>query len=553
MKYDLDPMLKSKRDLRRKLAEKPVAEKLHIVEKLAERALATRKDDSPAPPSEPWEIPSHWRWKKLGEVATIVGGGTPRTDRSEYFGGDIPWITPADLSKYDGKSISRGARSITKQGLEDSGAQLLPAGSVLFSSRAPIGYVAIAENPVTTNQGFKSLVLGDDLLPDFVYYYMKRARGLALSLASGTTFLEISGKKAAQIPFPVAPPDEQRRIVAEVEKQFTRLEAGVAALRRVQANLKRYRAAVLKAACEGRLVPTEAELARQEGRSYEPAANLLARIIAERRSIHERSQASTTRGRKRKYKEPLSPSGHKGEHLPDGWTWVAWDQIAYSQNGRPFPSAQYQSTGFKLLRPGNLHVSGKVVWTQDNTRCMPQKFVDENSDLIVRGRELVMNLTAQSLKDEFLGRVCLTVDREECLLNQRLARLAPIIVLPEFLLYLLKGWRFRRFVDGLNSGSLIQHMFTSQLARFTFPLPPLAEQARIVEEVERRLSVIERAEATVTANLRRAARLRQSILQQAFSGKLVTDDPEDTPPSASDNRLLDRRKNGKTQNRRKKR
>jgi len=132
-----------------------------------------------------------------------------------------------------------------------------------------------------------------------------------------------------------------------------------------------------------------------------------------------------------------------------------------------------------------------------------------------------MNLTAQSLKDEFLGRVCMTGEEEECLLNQRLARLTPIIILPKFALFLLKAWRFRRFVDGLNSGSLIQHMFTSQLVEFTFPLPPLAEQQRIVAEVERRLSVVEELEGAVGANLQRAGRLRQAILQRAFAGELV--------------------------------
>jgi type I restriction enzyme S subunit len=151
----------------------------------------------------------------------------------------------------------------------------------------------------------------------------------------------------------------------------------------------------------------------------------------------------------------------------------------------------------------------------------PHRFADENPDLIVRGRELIMNLTAQSLKDEFLGRVCLTSEREECLLNQRLARLSPVVIPPEFALYLLKAWRFRRFVDGLNSGSLIQHMFTSQLAEFTFPLPPLAEQKRIVAELQRRLSVVEELEAVVNTNFQRATRLRQSILQSLFERGLT--------------------------------
>src|SRR5260370_26429974 len=111
--------------------------------------------------STPWSIPPHWRWAKMGDVAAIAGGGTPPTDRREYFGGDIPWITPADLSKYTEKTISHGARNITQAGLDNSGTRLLPARTVLFSSRAPIGYVAIAANPVATNQGFKSFILSD--------------------------------------------------------------------------------------------------------------------------------------------------------------------------------------------------------------------------------------------------------------------------------------------------------------------------------------------------------------------------------------------------------
>jgi type I restriction enzyme S subunit len=439
---------------------------------------------------------------------------------------------------------------------------------------------------------------------------------------SGTTRLKLPQGPMKQIPLLVPEEDEQREIVAEIEKQFTRLEAGVAGLRRAQANLKRYRAAVLKAACEGKLVPTEAclrqaergrqaELARQEGctlpaprpgvffvyaircdndsiyigqtqdlqkrwqehlagqaadwtcqhkprlivhfeeyssreeavarekwlktgfgrkwlrreiaagrarqAGYETGAQLLERILAERRKPYESAQSSGNR--KKKYNEPRPPTIATDQELPKGWTWASWDQIAFSQNGRPFPSAEYVAKGFKLLRPGNLHVSGKVVWTEDNTRCMPQRFAEENPDLIVRERELVMNLTAQSLKDEFLGRVCLTSDGEECLLNQRLARLTTVVVPPEFALYLLRAWRFRRFVDGLNSGSLIQHMFTSQLEEFTFPLPPLAEQQRIVAEVERCLSVVDELEAVVKANLQRGIRLRQSILQRAFEGK----------------------------------
>jgi type I restriction enzyme, S subunit len=185
-------------------------------------------------------------WTTMGEIAEVVGGGTPRTSEPENFAGwGIPWITPADLSGYTGKHISRGARSITERGLQTSSARVLPAGSVLFTSRAPIGYVAIAANPVATNQGFKSFVLSPGVLADYVYWWLKGSKRAAEGLASGTTFLELSGANAKKLPIPLVPESEQRRIVAEIEKQFSRLDEAVANLQRVGSRLSRYRDAVL--------------------------------------------------------------------------------------------------------------------------------------------------------------------------------------------------------------------------------------------------------------------------------------------------------------------
>ncbi len=115
------------------------------------------------------QLPEGWEWKRLGEIAEVVGGGRPRTnDASNYEGGTIPWITPADLSGYSGKHIGQGERHITEKGLKNSSTRMMPAGTVLFTSRAPIGYVAIASNPVATNQGFKSFVLKEGILADYV-------------------------------------------------------------------------------------------------------------------------------------------------------------------------------------------------------------------------------------------------------------------------------------------------------------------------------------------------------------------------------------------------
>jgi type I restriction enzyme S subunit len=129
-----------------------------------------------AKPIHRWAIPDTWSWTVASEIAQIIGGGTPSTRDPENFdGGDIPWITPADLTGYREKMIRRGERNITEKGLRECGARVMPTGTVLFSSRAPIGYVAVADNPVATNQGFKSFIPSEAVTSDYLYYYMQFA------------------------------------------------------------------------------------------------------------------------------------------------------------------------------------------------------------------------------------------------------------------------------------------------------------------------------------------------------------------------------------------
>src|SRR5690554_4266970 len=135
-----------------------------------------------------------WPLKKISDVAEVVGGGTPSSKVEEYYGGDIPWITPKDLSSHREMYISAGGRNITGLGLRKSSAKMLPIDTVLLTSRAPIGYVAIAKTEVSTNQGFKSLILKEGNDPVFFYYLLKFNVPLFESRATGSTFKEISGQ-----------------------------------------------------------------------------------------------------------------------------------------------------------------------------------------------------------------------------------------------------------------------------------------------------------------------------------------------------------------------
>lgn len=183
--------------------------------------LNASKENQPVSPSSiPHALPRSWQWVRLSNIGIIVGGGTPSSGNPEYFcdSGGMAWLTPADMYALKSKYISHGRRDLTPAGLSNSSAQLMPKGSVLFSSRAPIGYVAIAVNEVTTNQGFKSCVPFIGEMSEYIYYYLKSAVRYIESLASGTTFMEVSGKVVSNVLFPLPPLTEQKRIVAKVDE-----------------------------------------------------------------------------------------------------------------------------------------------------------------------------------------------------------------------------------------------------------------------------------------------------------------------------------------------
>ena len=175
-----------------------------------------------------------WKTYKLSEIGTVVGGATPSTSVSSYYGGDIPWLTPKDLSNFQDRYIEKGERNITQEGLDSCSAQLLPANTVLFSSRAPIGYVAIAKNPIATNQGFKSIIPNEKVDSLFLYYILKYNKDRIEAMGSGTTFKEVSGAVMKNVEIPLPSLEEQRRIAGILGAIDDKIENN----RRINTNLE---------------------------------------------------------------------------------------------------------------------------------------------------------------------------------------------------------------------------------------------------------------------------------------------------------------------------
>jgi hypothetical protein len=213
-----------------------------------------------------WNVPTNWVWADVSSVAETTSGGTPRRDRPEYYGGQIPWLKSGELRD---RTVFEVEEYITEEGLRNSSAKVFPKGTLCIALYgATVGKLAILGLASATNQAICGIFPATGIDPRFLFRFLELIRPELIELGKGGAQPNISQGIVRSTFLPLAPSNEQIRIVEEIEKQFTRLDAAVAALKRVRSNLKRYRASVLKAACEGCLVPTEAELARKEGRGY---------------------------------------------------------------------------------------------------------------------------------------------------------------------------------------------------------------------------------------------------------------------------------------------
>jgi type I restriction enzyme S subunit len=486
----------------------------------------------------PYKLPVGWTWAILQDVADIVGGLTK--GQKLKAGAEtraVPYLRVAN--------VQRGYLDLTEVKIieateQDIQALRLQQGDILFNEggdrdKLGRGWIWDSQLPecIHQNHVFRARLVLPEIAPRLISWW-GNSFGQKWFMDAGKQSVNLASINLSNLrdfPIPIAPAAEQARIIDALDELLSDLDIGVEALQRAQAKLKQYRATVIKSAVEGRLT---AEW-RKRNAVTESGSELLERILAERRRLWEEGQLrkftekgkEPPRGWQNNYPGTISANSAKLPPLPKEWVWVTWSQIGFSQNGRAFPSSDYKAQGVKLLRPGNLYFNGKTGWNSRNTKFLPLHYAKEFPELIVKGRELVMNLTAQSLKDEFLGRVCLTASDEYCLLNQRLARLTPILSSPKYLLWSFKSPYFREFVNGLNAGSLIQHIFTSQIESAAIPLPPLPEQQAIVEALEEQINVIDHLEALIEKKFEAAQLLQQAILSRAFTGQLIPQDPND--------------------------
>lgn len=421
----------------------------------------------------------------------------------------------------------------------------LRAGDLLLSIRGTYGRVApvpkeLDGGNITQDTARLAIVL--EVAPKFIAYQLisNSVQNYFKQVARGVAVKGVNIADVKLTPIRLAPLSEQRRITDAIDEHVPRLDAGIAALKSARARLRRYRASVLKAACEGRLVPTEAELARAEGRDYEPADRLLSRILQHRRSrweadhlakLHAQGKPPKDDRWKAKYQEPAGPSSPELDDLAEGWIWVMVDALLVESlcNGISVKGSD-SPPGVPALRLNAMSDHG---FDYSTIRYLPIG-EDIARDLEIVEGDFFVSRGNGSLA--LVGRGTLAQEPPfQIVFPDTMIRLRFNSILREskWIKTIWSSRLIRRQIeDVVKTTAGIWKVSQPQVASILIPLPPLAEQHRIVAEVERRLSLVDDLDAALAAGLKRADRLRQAILKRAFSGRLVPQDPADEPASA---------------------
>ncbi|HVA44928.1 MAG TPA: hypothetical protein VNH11_00955, partial [Pirellulales bacterium] len=504
------------------------------------RVEAATIDFSQLPP-----LASGWAWSIPAEICSVVASGsTPAADKMFEREGDVPFIKVYNLTHRGFLDFSIRPTFVSAETHEkELKRSITRPGDVLINIVGPpLGKVSLVPNDFpewNINQAVVLFRPHDGVCNRYlVNAFLSEAimrRVTRLAKATAGQFNIGVGMCRQLLPVPIAPSNEQRRIVAKIDELFSDLDAGVAALERVNANLKRYRASVLKAAVEGRLT----ESWRAQYRPQETGEQLLQRILKERRRKWEEDQlaAFAVAGKQpptnwqARYVEPATPDTTNLPTLPDGWCWATLEALSDLVGGITKDQKRAAERGIcevPYLRVANV---------QRGLLDLAEIKTIHASPADIRDLRLLVGdiLFTEGGDRDKLGRGWVWGGQlPDCIHQNHIfrARLFSNEMQPEFISH--HGNTFGRhwFTAAGKQTTNLASINLGILRRFPVPVAPSNEQAQIVSLVSERLSQIDAAEMEVEQSLLRAVRLRQSILRQAFAGKLVAQDPADEPAAA---------------------
>jgi len=487
-------------------------------------------------------LPRQWVHATIGELVStdgIFNDGDWVESKDQDPKGDIRLIQLADVG--DGLYRNRSARFLTSQKAQELNCTFLATGDVLIARMPdPLGRACVFPGD---SKGAVTVVdvcivrLGSERVNNKWLMFAVNSpqfRAEIAKLQSGSTRKRISRGNLATLVLPVPPSKEQRRMADKIEELFTKLDAGIEELTKVQKQIKRFRQVVLRDAVTGQLTKAW----REENKAdLERADYFLKRILTERREQWEKEQFQKFKESgniplndfwKKKYKEPKAPDTENLPELPEDWTWINLDTVLTKiEAGKSFRCNERPP---QIGEVGIVKVSA-VTWgtfneleskTPLNGNLVNERFLITAGDFLF-SRANTIDLVGTCVIVRSFSR--------QLMLSDKILRFRFIILSSEFLLNLLRSEMGRSEIKRLATGNQdsMRNIGQDRIREIRIPLPPLSEQKEIVNEVERLLSVADAIEETVRQSLKQATRLRQSILKLAFDGRLVPQDPSDEP------------------------
>lgn len=396
---------------------------------------------------------------RISQIGEVVGGGTPSTSIEEYWDGDIPWISPKDLTGYNAVYIEHGESFITKNGLNKSGTRLLPANTVLLSSRAPIGYLAIAKNPLCTNQGFKSIICNERIVdPLYLYYYLKANLSYIKLFGSGATFPEISAKTMNKI---------RVSIISNVEKQISIAKTLLCYDSLIEVNNKR--------------IKTLEQMAENLYKEW---------FVRFRFPGHENTEFENG--------------------IPKGWNYFKFSTVYKTIRGVSYTSEEIDcDTGENLINLKNIKAFGG--FRKDGTKKYCGRFKQEQ---VVRKNDLVMGVTDMTQDRRTVGSVALVPDIEGVIS-------ADLILLKSslsniFSYYLIKAGGYSRLFSEFGNGANVIHLKPGQINNQKILIPSvdtINQFVKIVDKIINQINALEQKNDNLSKQ-------RDLLLPRLMSGKL---------------------------------
>lgn len=402
------------------------------------------------------KLPEGWREVEIGNVAQVLGGGTPSTSEPSYWDGEIPWLTPSEFTKNEGNTIEESERYITKKGLKNSSAILLDAGSVLMTSRATIGYCRINTQPVTTNQGFASFRCNENVYNYYLLYMLRFMKNRLLALSSGSTFMEISKSELKRLQISLPPLEEQRKI------------------------------AEILGTVDGKLTNIDQQITTTETLKKGLMQQLFTKGIGH--TEFKQTEIGT---------------------IPKEWEVVKLSDVCTLRGGTGFKE-EYQgnvSGEFPFIKVSDMNLKGNETYIQTSNNWVSAIDVKSMKGVVFAANTVVFAKVGAAL---LLNRRRI-LTRDTLIDNNMMGATPKELIISSFLYLVLLQKDFGKLVQEGAVPSINQ----TQLGAIRIPLPPLDEQekiASILTEVDNKIDSLKKRKSAYTT-------LKTGLMQQLLTGQ----------------------------------